>query len=328
MVSDPSEYRRRRIDRLEFKCVACGKHQMKSIAMLQDSPICFFCCPKESKGQLEVFDFVKTLVADAVSSDRTVISPKELDIWIPSKKLGIEYNGLYWHSTAVLKDTKYHQKKQDDCSAAGINLLSVYEDEWRDKRLIVEGMIRHRLGMSVKTWDARKLDVVSLSLTESRDFFNANHLEGHVSSSVVFGLRDKASGQVVAAMSLRRPFHKKYRGQLEVGRCCTLVGHSVRGWLGRLTSEARKHARSLGVTSLMTYVDSRVGPGSGYAAAGWSVVNRGKSPRFWWTDFENRFNRFKYRADKSKGLTQEQVAAAAGVVTIHGCPNATFSLPV
>ncbi len=327
LLSDPNLYRNK-YQKLQFKCNACGSQQIKNLMMLECSPVCFSCSPRESKAQIEIYEFVKLLAPDAILSDRTVISPKELDIWIPSSQLGIEYNGLFWHSEHVLVDKNYHQKKLMLCKKANVRLLSIYEDEWRDKKTIIEGMIRHRLGRSIKVWNARKLKIVELTSLEARRFFDENHLEGHVKSLVSFALKDETTGTLLAALSLRRPFHRKYDGMLEVGRCCTLAGNSVRGWLGKLTKVAKNYAKLKGIDMLMTYVDSRVGSGSAYAQSGWTLEDHDTSPRFWWTDYRHRFNRFKYKANRKDGLSQAEIASAAGVAAIWGCSNHLLTLKV
>jgi len=322
-VSDLSEYTTRRVARLKFRCTVCGTEQSKSLAMLEECPVCFTCHPKESKGQLEVYDFVKALSPDAVLSDRTVIAPLELDVFVPSHKLGIEYNGLYFHSAECLTDPNYHQRKLEACLTAGINLFSVYEDEWRDRRPIIEAMIRHRLLSPTVTYHARKLSVVELPTAQARAFFDANNLEGYARSSVTLGLVDTKDG-VVAAMALRRPFHRGHASSYEVSRCCAKLGTSVRGWLGKLTTRAAGWAAERGSVQLMTYVDARVGRGTGYEAAGWQLVKASTGIRFWWTDFDHRYNRFKFKADKARGMTQAQVADEAGVVQIFGCTNSSW----
>lgn len=293
--------------------------------MLEESPKCFSCSPKESKAQLEVLHFVQSLGLDVASNDRTAIAPKELDVWVPSRRFAVEYNGLYWHSAAVLADPAYHDSKARACAAAGIRLLSVYEDEWRDRRALVESMIRHRLGLSARGPSARRCTVAELTSRQVQGFFGANHLEGHARSRVAFGLVGP-TGDLLAAMSLRRPFHRRYADSLEVARSCCLAGASVAGWLGRLTAAARAWSRAHGVARLVTYVDGRVGQGRAYDEAGWSLLSSSSSPRFWWTDHVNRFNRFQYKADKANSLTQAQVADRAGVVQIFGCSNTLWGL--
>jgi hypothetical protein len=101
-----------------------------------------------------------------------------------------------------------------------------------------------------------------------------------------------------------------------------LPGISVRGWIGRLTKESLRYSKYNGYQGLMTYVDSRVGNGDGYTSSEtWKLEKESTGPRFWWTDFENRFNRFKYKADKLNGLSQVKVAMNAGVSEIWGCGN-------
>jgi hypothetical protein len=321
LISSLDDYRRRRIERLKFVCVNCDAEQMKSLAMLEESPVCFSCAPKESKGQLEVYDFVASLSPDAVLSDRSLISPKEIDILAPSAKLAIEYNGLYWHSVANIPDKNYHEAKRKAIEAAGHKFFMIFEDEWRERRSVVEGMLRHRLGVPGEILDARKLRVEKLDNKTAEVFFESSHLEGHARSSSCLGLVD-SSGRVVAAMSLRRPFHaSRAESSLEVARSACLPGVTIRGWMGKLTSASLRVAKSEGTQSLVSYVDARVGCGKSYLTAGWTLESEPRGPRFWWTDHHHRFNRFKYKADSALGLSQADVAAAAGVVEIWGCGN-------
>jgi hypothetical protein len=323
LLSDPNEYKTRRVGRLLFQCKICGAQQSKSLAMLEETPICFSCHPKESLGQLEIFEFVKSLCSDAVISDRNVISPKELDIWVPSQRFAIEYNGLYWHSSHRQIDPLYHVKKLDSCAKSEIRLLSIYEDEWKDRGEIVRSMIRHRLGVSQRVFNARNLTIVDVLPGDAKIFFENNHLEGHVVGVKYLGLRN-IDGELLACVSLRRPFHLKYAGNLELGRCATSLNTHVRGWLGKLSKAAIKYCKESGHSSMMTYVDQRVGDGSGYASAGWKLVNSGGRPRFWWTDSRARYNRFLYKADSSRGLSQDEVAEEAGMKQIYGCRNSLY----
>jgi len=128
-------------------------------------------------------------------------------------------------------------------------------------------------------------------------------------------------------MSLRKPFHaSKAILSLEVARSACLPGITIRGWIGRLTSASLKKAKSLGFQSIISYVDARIGDGKSYLSAGWQLDSAPKGARFWWTDYNKRYNRFKYRADKLRDLTQEEVAKEAGVVEIWGCGNYTVTI--
>lgn len=55
-----------------------------------------------SHFEQEIIDFLDT--DNIVKNDRTVLDGKEIDIYLPDKKLGIEFNGTHWHSTEIQFD--------------------------------------------------------------------------------------------------------------------------------------------------------------------------------------------------------------------------------
>jgi len=202
---------------------------------------------------LEVFTFVQSIASDVISGDKKAMSPKEIDVYVPSKKFGIECHGLYWHSEGSKQgvfDKNKHLEKSILAAKNGIKLLQIFEDEWRDKRTICESMIRHRLGMDhhrCKTWSTK---VVELGTQEQRSFFDSTHIAGYVPSKVSWGLRDR-SGTVVAALSLRTPRNgKKYEGYLEIARYSVAQLTSVPGGLSKLMKRAKNGAPKMGIVEL------------------------------------------------------------------------------
>ena len=273
-----------------------------------------------SKAQLAIGEYVSSLGVNCKICSRDIVPPMELDIYVENKKLAIEYDGLYWHSASY--DTGWQSKKWEACRAAGINLMRIFEDEWRDKGDIVRSLIAHRLGFDSSTIYARRCELVELKSKASRAFFDATHLEGAVRSNKTFALVH--NGEVVAALSLRRPFQrKKYASTLEIARFSTKLNTNIPGALGKLIAAALKHTRELGYDQLISYVDTRLGTGQGYIDLGWKLSHQ-TTARFWWTDHKNRFNRFMVRADRSAGLTERQVAKQLGVERIPGHPNFVY----
>ncbi len=268
----------------------------------------------------EVLEFVQTLDSKAESSTPSTI--------VASKT---QTSGLVIELIKLVEGTKETKRSiiANDMTVLaepfGDVLFRVYEDDWRDRKEIVKGMIRHRMGVYNERFDARKLKVVQLPPGIARGFFDSNHIDGYAPSKVTFALVDD-NDRVLAASSLRRPFHKSHGDVLEVARSASLQGVVVRGWLGRLTKALATYARALGKKSIMTYVDSRVGAGVGYERSGWKLVKRDTGARFWWTDGVNRFDRFRYKADKLTNRSQNEVAAAAGVVQLFGSGNSLWKL--
>lgn len=303
---------------LLFECKQCGSRIRRSLHTLRYSPGCPACAGHDTKPQLELYSLVKGICADAVSSDSSTISPLHLDVYVPSKKFAVEYNGLYWHSEKH-RTRSYHQKKSEACSARHISLLHIYADDWRDRRAIVESMIRHRLGVTSRRVYARSCSVVQISAERRRAFFERCHLDGDVASKIAFGL--ELDGYLVATLSIRRPFHTKWKNCAEIARFATELDTVVVGGLSRLVKAVVSWARQNGYRRILSYVDGRVGEGYGYISAGFTKVGS-TPPTFWWTDYHERFNRFNYRASKERGLTEQQIADEAGVVRIYGCQNA------
>ena len=170
---------------------------------------CPHCAKLTSRLEEEVFEFIKQFCPDAVQSDRTVLEGKELDIYIPGKHLAVEVNGVYWHNDKQ-KDKRYHFNKFVACKEKGIRLIQITDYEWSNDRTKFEKIIKHALGVDVgRKINARQCEVVELSASECKDFYNTYHPQGHASNPVNIALKTK-DGEIVAIMSFG--FGKTTRG--------------------------------------------------------------------------------------------------------------------
>ena len=57
---------------------------------------------------------------------------REIDIYLPELRIGIEFNGLYWHDEADARIKARHDAKRAAALDAGITLLVVWEDAWTE----------------------------------------------------------------------------------------------------------------------------------------------------------------------------------------------------
>jgi len=185
----------------------------------------------------EILNFIKNASSEleVVNGDRKTLSGKELDIIIPEKKIAVEFHGLYWHCE-LYRDKKYHQEKFQKCKDNGIELLQIYEDEWRDSSDIWKSIIKNKLKLCRNKIFARELKVIE-SDAENKElfstFFDKNHLQGNVRYNKAFGLVDD-SGDIFFAISLRRPFTKNKEGVIEVARVATKCNLVVVAGFSRL----------------------------------------------------------------------------------------------
>lgn len=312
--------------RLKFSCKE-GHISEKTLRMYELNPVCFICHPKESTAQLDIADFIKKLHDNILISDRNIIAPRELDIVVRDLYFAVEYNSLYYHSEKCLHEKDYHEKKTVAAANNGISLLHIFEDEWRDKRHIIESMIRHRMGMTLKKHYARCLTLQQLTQNDMQLFFDNTHIDGHTRAEAGFGLID-SEGKIVSAMSIRIPIHKKsYSNSLEIARYSTRLNEIVVGGTGKLLSRIKQYAKETNRTKIITYADTRHGTGTGYKKAG-MIEQKSTSIRFWWTDGISRFDRFKFRADSINKISEADVAKNAGVWKIWGCRNRVYTILV
>ena len=193
---------------------------------------CPRCADNQSKAELEIFDYVKGLVGEGnvISKDRSVLKGREIDIFIPSMNIGIEYDGLYWHS--LVKDKNYHLKKTEECEKKGIMLIHIFEDEYLFHKDLVLDKIRHALGKNhgLPKVYGRDCCVREIGKSESDIFLNENHIQGSSRSSVKLGcyFREKLVGVMT--------FTKEIGGNYELTRYASDISMVCCGVAGKLFS--------------------------------------------------------------------------------------------
>jgi len=283
-------------------------------------------CKKSGVSTLEneVVEFMRAF-APCVQGDRKQISPKELDCFVPSKNLAVEFNGLYWHSEAKI-DKNYHKDKNSLCRDRGIDLIQIFEDEWVNKKEICKSIISNRLGVNSSTFYGRKLSVIPCDFKVAREFLNANHIQGFVPAQRYLSLVDK-SGEIraVATFSYNR---LKKDGSWELVRYCSALGTNVVGGLPKLVKHFLK---AEGVTRLISYCCLRWFNGEGYKKAGFTLLNEGP-PSYFYTNKQVRYSRHVAKKHKLKrllpdfdeALTETENMLAAKFLKIYDCGNLLF----
>lgn len=142
---------------------------------------------KHSADEYEIINFLQKHNI-TVNSNRKILNGKEIDIFIPEKNIGIEYNGVLWHSEKFGKYKNYHLDKTIECERQGVRLIQIFEDEYNLHKEIVLSKICHILGINNKPKIyANKITIKEISLMESSSFLNINHIQGEIAASVYLG---------------------------------------------------------------------------------------------------------------------------------------------
>lgn len=241
-----------------------------------------------SNAEMELFNFVSKCSPDAIQGDRTIIG-KELDIYIPSKNLAIEFNGLFWHSIGP-KPTKiypnYHRDKTVLCNEKGIRLIHVNENEWSQKKDIIKSIILNSLGKTEISVGARKLSIVEVPVKKRKEFFNENHIQGDTGAMIAYGL--ERDGLLMAVISFSKPRFSN-EADWEIVRYATRLNHSVNGGFSKLLN----HFKSMYNGDIISYCDLMKGTGNLYKINGFVNI-RTTPPGYYWTDKKDLYHRSKF----------------------------------
>ncbi len=269
-----------------------------------------------SKDEQDLVKFIKSIYSDEIiENDRSIIFPKELDIYIPNKKVAIEFDGLYWHSTEHQKNKNYHLDKTVMCEEKGIRLIHIFEDEWKCKKDIVKSIISSSLGIYKEKIFARKYEIKKIDDYTFRKFCNDNHIQGECNSSDRLGLF--YNGELVQCVGFGKS--RFIRNETELLRMVTKLNTQVIGGFSKLMKHYNKEC--------ISYVDRRLFNGNDYLSSGFEKILINK-PNYYYTKKFERFYRMnftkkniakKFPKEFDESLTEEQNMKKLGYYHIYDC---------
>jgi hypothetical protein len=284
----------------KWNCKSCGNDIISSMDN-GSSPVCRICKPDGSDIERFVMNILDEYDIKYKFADRdTLSSGREIDINIPDKKMGIEMNGLLYHSTYNNKYTKeYHLNKLLECEENGIELLSIFADEVYHKPSIVRNRIKSKMGLLKRSIYARKCEVREIDHIRCSKFLNKYHIQGSANSSFRYGLFYK--NRMVAIMTFNKgrkaTGHKSKDNVYELCRYVTIGNFKVIGGAGKLL----KHfIKEVSPQQIYSYSDRRWGNGNLYQKLGF-IFSKDTIPNYWYTkDFKNRLHRMRFQKGKLK----------------------------
>ena len=139
-------------ERVIVTCPIHGDFSIMAGNHMHNGKGCPMCGNQMSVAEEEIKDYLKEKMpnVEIISRDRSVLNGSELDIFIPSENVAIEYNGVKWHSEQYSKDKHYHLKKLEKCNENGVRLIHIFDDEYINKKEIVLSKIDEILSLKDK----------------------------------------------------------------------------------------------------------------------------------------------------------------------------------
>lgn len=247
-----------------------------------------------SKMEQEVKEFIESICPNValIQNDRQVISPLEIDLYLPEYQLSIECNPTITHNSSFpdpwgnTKGYRYHQDKSLMCLDKGIQLFHIFGYEWTNKQDVIKSMLCNILTQNSRKIYARNCYVCQISYEECREFLNNNHKQGDTMSSIRLGLRVKSTDELVSVMTfgkIRTTSGKSnsYEG-VELSRFCNKRDTSVVGGASKLF---KHYTYNNDVTHVLSFSDVAHTSGKLYEILGFKKI-RISEPGYVWVHLD------------------------------------------
>jgi len=235
-----------------------------------------------------------------------VITPYELDLYLPEYKIGIECNPTSTHNSSMNTFGRneppikynYHQKKTEMCESQGIFLFHIFGSEWTYSREIIVSMLRNLLGKNTHKLYARQCQIKEVSASDCASFLNANHRQGNANSPIRLGLF--YNDELVSVMTFGKMRSSIGTDNTDLSDCwelvrfCNKLNTSVVGGADKLFKHFVRTYQPARVRSFSDRAHTR---GNVYKLLGFTEIRK-SDPGYVWVDARTDISYHRYSAQK------------------------------
>ena len=178
-------------DKIKIKCKKHGYFYQNVYDHLNGHG-CPRCGIVVSKDEEEIYNMLSNKLGDDLveQRNRNILGDgKEIDIYIPSIGIGIEYNGLKWHCEDNFKGRDYHLNKTEMCNKVGVRLIHIFEDEYKTHIDVINRMLCDvaDINLSLPIVNSYECNIKEIRHEIGRQFIERNSIFGNSKSTVYIG---------------------------------------------------------------------------------------------------------------------------------------------
>lgn len=257
----------------------------------------------------------------------------EIDLYFEAKKIGIEFNGDFWHSEEN-KARHYHWDKTQRAIEQGINLIHIFEYEWiGNKDRIIQYINKVLYNNKDKVIGARICSIAEVTDIEAKLFETKYHLQGSINAGVRIGLY--YDNKLVALMSFGASrYDKSY--EVELLRL-TFGDYTIHGAAEKML---KYYISNYNPHSIVTYCDRSKFNGGIYRKLGFKFICH-TEPNYKWVKHSTEngntvvevLNREACQKHKllergygNLGNTETEIMRALKYHKIYDCGNDKYGL--
>jgi hypothetical protein len=318
------------------KCEKCGNSSEITKQLLyerhkRNHNHCLTCNPigfkQRSSYEDEICDLLDSTNISYIQNYKLPNTKFEIDIFLPTQNIGIEFNGLYWHNE-LFKDKEYHLNKTKLCDNFNIKLIHIFEDEWLYKRDIVKSILKNKLNIGEDKIYARKCIIKEVSTQETKNFLENNHIQGNVNSKVKLGLYYNNEMVSLMTFSKGRIIMGGKSNEWELNRFCNKINTTVIGSASKLL---KKFINDYQPIKIVSYSDIRLFDGKMYETLKFKEISTSK-PNYWYVIGDLRHYRFSFNKKKlikdgyDPNKTEQEIMLDRKIYRIYDCGNVRWEL--
>lgn len=255
-----------------------NEYAKKGLISLPSNFNCF-----KSQYELMVANYLDSLGVKYEVNNRSVLGGKEIDFYIPEKKVGVEINPSVSHNSNKYaknrgrlfgsKEELYHYDKYKAAEKAGIVLLQLFEYDLNPEQF--DKKTKYLLKQKLCGYDEKIYARNTVVYEAKRDirtkcvaFLNDYHLQGSATATKYFAM--EYCGELVGVASF-----KQHKGYVELKRLCFKHGVQVLGGLSKFISAYFKSDTNCDI--IKSFSDNNIGDGTGYLWSGAKLVGETKT---------------------------------------------------
>lgn len=320
----------------QFKCSKCSNiynidydnYYKRKLRKCETCTLCFPISETSSIKEKEFFSFISSIYnGEIIGSYR---DKYEIDVYLPELKLGLEFNGLYWHSE-LFRIKNYHLEKKEYFRKKGIKIIHIWEDDWDYKKEIIKSQVKNWLGKTSSKIYARKCDIKEISdpkLVSS--FLNTNHIQGYIRSSLKIGLFHDEKLVCIMTFDQIEGRKKMDPESWNLSRFCGLLDYNI---IGSMSKILKYFINKYNPSRIISFADRDWSEGDIYYKSNFDLIKIIK-PDYKYIYKGRRLNKQKFTKKKLEKLgydiskTENEITNEIGMVKIYNSGQLKFEMNI
>lgn len=223
----------------------------------------------------EISEFIKSLsLQHDIMGSPEILDGIFIDYYLPALNRALLFHAI----EEAANDQKWalHRITHSDQI---IQIIHVWEDQWRFQRKKVESRILSMLGIT-KRIHGRETEIITIDNDQLVNFLDENHMNVPIKAKYKYGLKKNQELVAVMSFSKGRPMIRNNEAfnSFELLRFCNKLNLTVVGGFSKLLNHFIK---KFNPDDIMTYVDADWSDGQSFLSNGFKLMETMPLMEFW-----------------------------------------------